>query len=208
MQQALIGGGALAHRLRSVAVVQHLLEHALGLVEVVVGERVESVPLLRGVAEGAVRGHQRSERALHLLAIRSFQNDQRRAQHRDLLHELVDGGVLADRRKLFEGLRPVGPGLRGADARQRGVALRSVLGDGVEGGGGLRVLAFIGERDGGLEARIGGLGALEALVLIIAPGARRGDDEEGGDENRRLVSPPEFGGPVPADVLVNFLKNI
>ena len=208
MQQPLVGGGALAHRLRRVGIVEHLLEDALGLVVIVVEQRVEAVPFLRREAESAIGRHQRPERALELLAVAVFENDQRGAQQGDLLGELVDAGVLADGVELLQRLGLVGAGLGGADARQRGVALGAVLGEGVKGGGRFGALSFVGERDSGDIAVIGGFGGLLTLVLIVAPGAGRGHDQKGDDENRRLIPPPEFGGLVPADVFIDLVENV
>jgi hypothetical protein len=85
------------------------------------------------------------------------------------LGDLIDLGVFGDGVELGQRLFGVGTGFRRADARQSGVAGRCVLGERVKGGGGFRRFALISEGGGGLKTRVGGLGGLAMLVLIIAP---------------------------------------
>ena len=114
VQQSLIGCGALTHGLRRIAIAQQNVEDPLGLVQIVIGQRVETVPFLRREAESAVRRHHRSERAFHFLAVAALEDDQRGAQQRDFLVQFVDVLVLGDRVQFLERARLVLTQFRGA----------------------------------------------------------------------------------------------
>ena len=208
MKQSSVGRGALAHRLRGVAIAQQNVEDSLRFVEIIVGERVEAIPFLGREAERAVRRHQRPERALHLLAVAALEIDQRGAQQRHFLIELVDVLVLGDRIQFRERARLVLAQFGGADARQRRIALGTVLGESVESVGGFFGFPVIREGDCSFEAGIGGLSRLLAIGLVIAPGARRGDDQHGEDQDRRLIAPPKLSSLVAPDVFIDLMENI
>ena len=208
MQQPLIGRGALTHGLRSVAIAEQNVEVPLGLFEIVIGQRVETIQFLRREAEGAVRGHHGPERAFHFLAVAALEDDQRGAQQRDFLIQFVDILVVGDRLQFLERARPVFAQFRSPDARERRIAFGSVLGDSVESGRCLLSLAFVGERDRGFKTGVRGFRRFLTVGLVIAPRAGRSDDQHGEDQDRRVIAPPKVRRLVAPDIFIDLMENI
>ena len=95
---------------------------------------------------------------------------------------------------------------RGAQPRQHAIPRRRARSQAGKGRLGLGMLALLGELDSLVEGRTG-LGRLLCLqILITAPAAHRGDDQQraGDDVDRILV--PQLFELVPTYVFVDFIK--
>ena len=94
----------------------------------------------------------------------------------------------------------------GAQPRQHAVARRRLGGQIGKGGFRLGMLVLLGEFDGLVEGSAGLGGLLGLQILIAAPAAHGGDDQErhGDDIDRILV--PQLLELVATDVLVDFVK--
>ena len=103
------------------------------------------------------------------------------------------------------GLRELGGG---AQARENAIAGRRLGSDFGESGFRLGVFARFAQAERGLEGGAGGGGLLGLPVFIAAPGADRGDDQDGERNEVDAVTLPQLFQPFAADFLVHFVKNI